>query len=433
MDSSVEIHPDELVDGWERALLGGLFWAPDHPLPPLLADEFFLERHRVVWQAMGELVEQGLDHGIFAVMEHLRQIGYLEAAGGRSALMAIGDDGNWAVPLLLTGYAERVRQAATSRAVRRLGQELAATGMLAEEIQKRLDAMPAPVSFKSPRDRWRQVQARWGKSGLQLGLSDVDRKLGGLFPGDLVVVGGRTSHGKTAMLVSTALHASVQEGFAVAYLTLEMSAAAVFRRFLGARARLRLVALRGGALGATEFELADQTAEWLSRQPLTILDASDLGGKAAERLLLAAAGCEAPVVMIDHLQEVVTEPGESRAYELGRFVGGLKDVAIRRGKVIILAAQLLRQADERRGPVLGDLKESGGIEEKADVVLLLDYPIKRRVKDAKPEDLLIYVAKNRDGGTGRTGVRILAEYGLVLQPGRQPGEEPAWVRGEEDS
>lgn len=780
MASSGDLRPDELADGYERALLAGLVWDPEHTLPPLLADEFFLERHRVVWTAMGELADLGVGRTLLAVIEHLRQQGRLEEVGGLGALVTLIEDGWLAIPSLLTGYAERIRAAATKRAVRRLGQELTATGMPGEEIQRWLDARPPPVSLASPRDRWREVQARWGKSGLQIGLPDVDRKLGGLFPGDLVVVGGRTSHGKalaldtvlptptgwttmgeiqvgdrligadgypskviyaspvfhgrqcykvtfsdgsgivadaehqwltwtraarrsqlvtassprtspfsrdqrhkaarpavvttgeiaaslrhlvywnhsisvcaplqapeaqllvdpyvlgvwlgdgataggritsadpdlvaaveatgqavrrhhdplsfglpglqvklralgvlgrkhipapylrssesqrravlaglldtdgtvltegavgldvtryelaetarelicslgyrctvstrrvrgrsletstcyrlrfatsdkvfalrrkvcllegrrashymrhrtdrrtivavtpidsvpvrcvqvsatdglylvgrswipthnTALLVSIALHASVQEGFGVAYLTLEMSAAAIFRRFLGARARLRLVALRGGALGASEFELADQTAEWLTRQPLAILDTSDLGGKGADRLLLAAGATDAPVVVIDHLQEAVTEPGESRAYELGRFVGGLKDVAIRRGKVILLAAQLLRQADERRGPALASLKESGGIEEKADVVLLLDYPVKRGAKDAGPEDLVVYVAKNRDGGTGRVPVRILPEYGLVLPPARQPGEDPEWVRSE---
>ena len=432
MASSVDLLPDELADGWERALLAGCLWAPEHPLPPLLADEFFVERHRTLWRAMGELAGQGLDHGLVAVREHLRQDGRLEEAGGVPSLLATFEDGWLAVPSLLIGYAERVREAATMRAVRRLGQELAATGMPAEEIQRRLGTLPGSVSFASPRDRWREVQARWGKSGLQLGLPDVDRKLGGLFPGDLVVVGGRTSHGKTAALVSAALHAVTMEGLAVAYLSLEMSAAAVFRRFLGARAHLRLVDLRGGSLGPSEFELADQTADWLTKQPLTILDAADLGGKAAERVLLAVGAAAAPVVVVDHLQEVVTEVGESRAYELGRFVGGLKEVALRRDKVILLAAQLLRQADERRGPALGDLKETGGTEEKADAVLLLDYPIKRRAKDAGPEDLLIYVAKNRDGGTGRVPVRILAQFGLVLPLGRQPGEEPEWVRNEVD-
>ena len=421
------LHPDELVDGWERALLGGLLCAPEYPLPPLLADEFFLGRHRVLWHAMGDLIGQGLDHGLVAVTNHLRQTGGLEEVGGIPGIMAVFEEGTCAIPSLLTGYAERVRQAATTRAMRRLGEELATTGMPPGEIQTRLDALPSPVSLGTPRDRWREVQARWGRSGLQVGLPDVDRKLGGLFPGDIVVVGGRPSFGKTAILASIALHAMVEGGFGVAYLTLEMSAAAIFRRFLGARARLRLVALRGGALGASEYELADQTADWLTKQPLAIFDAADLGGKAAERLLLAAGAASAPVVVIDHLQEVVTEGGESRAYELGRFVGGLKDVAIRRGKVILLAAQLLRQADDRHGPTLGMLKESGGTEEKADVVLLLDYPIRRRVKEAGREELWIHVAKNRDGGTGRVQVRILPEYGLVL-PGQVPKETPEWVR-----
>ena len=427
MASSADLRPDEIADGYERALLGGLMWDPEHPLPPLLAEEFFLERHRALWATLGELAELGVGRALPAVVEHLRQQQRIEEAGSLPGILAVFEEGGWAIPSLLTGYAERVRTAATARAVRRLGTELAGAGLTPAEIQARLDAFPAPVSLASPRDRWREVQARWGKTGLRLGFPDVDRKLGGLFPGDLLVVGGRPSHGKTALLVSVALHAGVEDGFGVAYLTLEMSAAAIFRRFLGARARLSLVGLRGGALGPSAFALAEETADWLGRQPFTILDAADLHGKAADRLVHAAAGSAAPVVVIDHLQEVVTPPGESRAYELGRFVGELKDVAIRREKVILLAAQLLRQADERKGPALGDLKESGGIEEKADVVLLLDYPIKRRAKDAAPEELIVYVAKNRDGGTGRVRARILPEYGLVLPWGRQPGEEPDWV------
>ena len=435
LNAEPSLHPEDLADGYERALLGGLLWVPEHPLPPLMAEEFFLERHRIVWTALAELSHAGVGHSLPALVEHLRQHGRIEEAGGLSGLLALFEvEGGWAIPSLLAGYAEQVRAAATRRAVRRLGHELAAQGMPPKEIQERVAAMPSPLALRlaHPRDRWREVQGRWGKSGLQLGLPAVDHMLGGLYPGDVVVVGGRTSYGKSSLLVSAALHALAEEGLAVAYLTLEMSAAAMFRRFVGARARLRLVNLRSGALGATEYELANQTATWLERQPLAILDVTDLGGKRADRVLLAAGAAEAPVLILDHLQEVTTD-GDSRAYELGRFVAGLKEVALRRDKVILVAAQLLRQADERRGPALADLKETGGTEEKADAVLLLDYPIKRRVKDAGQEELLVYVAKNRDGATGRLRVRILPEYGLVLSPGGPTGNdaEPAWVREEE--
>ena len=305
-----------------------------------------------------------------------------------------------------------------------MGEELAAQGLSREAIDARLVAMPSPLALRlaAARDRWREVQGRWGRSGLRFGLPDVDRWLGGLYPGDLVVVGGRPSHGKTAWLISAALHV-LNEGLAVAYVSLEMSAAAIFRRFLGARAHLRLVALRSGALGMTEFELAEATAAWIDRQPLRILDLADLGGSQADRMLSALESQEAPVLIVDHLQEVSTE-GESRAYELGRFLNGLKALAVRREKIILLAAQLLRQADDRRGPSLADLKESGSTEEKADIVILLDYPVKRRVKDADPEELLAYVAKNRDGGTGRTSVRIIPEYGLIL-PKKTAQETPS--------
>lgn len=435
MASNSDLLPSaDLADGYERALLAGLMWAPEHPLPPLLAEEFFLERHRILWITLAELSHVGVGHSMPALIEYLRQHGQLEEAGGLPGIMAIFEEGWLAIPSLLAGYAEQIRAAATRRAVRRLGHELAAEGMPPEEVQARVAAMPSPLAlrFAHPRDRWREVQGRWGKSGFRIGLPDVDHKLGGLYPGDLVIVGGRPSHGKSSLLVSAALHALAEEGLAVAYLTLEMSAAAMFRRFIGARARLRLVSLRSGALSATEFELANQTAAWLEGQPLAILDATDLGGTRADRVLLAAGAAEAPILILDHLQEVTTG-GDSRAYELGRFIAGLKEVALRRDKVVLVAAQLLRQADERRGPALADLKETGGTEEKADIVLLLDYPIKRRVKDAAPTELLIYVAKNRDGATGRVAAGILPQYGLILpsSPVRTPGEEPAWVRGEE--
>src|SRR3990167_4589458 len=126
MASSADLLPDELADGWERALLAGSLWAPEHPLPPLLVEEFFLERHRTLWRAMGDLAEQGLDHGLVAVTEHLRQEGRIEEAGGIASLMALFEDGWLAVPSLLTGYAGRVREAATMRAVRRLGRARAA-------------------------------------------------------------------------------------------------------------------------------------------------------------------------------------------------------------------------------------------------------------------------------------------------------------------
>jgi len=93
MALSADLHPDEIADGYERALVGGLLWDPERPLPPLLADEFFLERHRVIWTAMGELGILGVGHALPALTEHLRQRNQLQEAGGLEGLVALFDEG----------------------------------------------------------------------------------------------------------------------------------------------------------------------------------------------------------------------------------------------------------------------------------------------------------------------------------------------------
>ena len=113
--------------------------------------------------------------------------------------------------------------------------------------------------------------------------------------------------------------------------------------------------------------------------------------------------------MLDHLQEVATE-GESRALALGQFVGALKELALRDQKIVILAAQLHRAGAEE--PHLAALKESGGIEEKAYIVLLLDYVAKRN-PERRTDELDVLVAKNRDGGTGTVTLRFAPMIGKV--------------------
>mgnify|MGYP001583612337 CR=1 FL=1 len=93
MALSVELRPNEVADGYERALLAGLMWDPEHVLPPLLADEFFLERHRGIWTAMGELADLGVGRALPAVIEHLRQQGRLEEVGGLGGLMTLFEEG----------------------------------------------------------------------------------------------------------------------------------------------------------------------------------------------------------------------------------------------------------------------------------------------------------------------------------------------------
>ena len=404
------MRPDELVDGYERSLLGGVLWEPLVPLPPLRPEEFYLERHRIIWQVMMELERPTL----LLLVERLRQTDQLEFSGGLPYLVQLFEEGTWALPTLLVDYAQQVRDAATRRELRALGSELESTGLSRDQVEERLAAIPRPglVRNRDIPTLWDQVQGFWIAGAVRLGIEGIDRLIGRLFPGDLVVIGARPSHGKTAIIVSMALRIAAEDGVSVSICSLEMPATGILRRFLGAQARVRLSALRTGALGPTEFELAEMTVEWLARQPLTIRDVADLGSKRADRVLAAIQADPALVIMLDHLQEVITEDTESRALALGQFCGALKEIALRDRKVLVLTAQLSRGADRQEQPSLAYLKESGGIEEKADVVILLDYPAKTD-SGRPPTELDAYVAKNRDGATGKVTLPFLPEIGKV--------------------
>ncbi len=404
---------DELTDGYERAVLGAVLTDP-RECPALRPEEFFVERHRVVWASILDLRDQGRAPDAVLVHGRLREQGQLEAVGGPGYLAKLVEEG--CVLFQVNDYAQKIREAATSRALRRFGAELAEQGATADQVQAALSEMPRPMAvtrFDALR-LWGDVQASWLSVPVRLGLDPVDRLIGGLEPGALVVVGGRTSHGKSSLLACSALRIAASEEVAVSYLTLETPATAMLRRMIGARAKVPLAGLRSGALDPTQFERAEQTAVWIRGLPLAIRDVTDLGTKAEERVRQAVAADPAQVIVVDHLQEVLTDDRESRAYSLGQFLSRLKELAIRHAKIFLLAAQVGRRGDRQtEPPTLGDLKESGGIEERADVVLLLHYAHKAGAEGRSPEELDVVVAKNRDGGTGKRTVRFIAQYGLV--------------------
>ena len=349
------LHADELSDQVEQALLGAILTTGQRELPGLLSEEFFLEKHRLIWQAILDVRDVGQHPGLVAVHHELCRIGRIDEAGGAAALAFAVEAG--CLALDVDDYADRVRADATSRALRRLGMELHERGLSEEEVRDRLGRVPQPRSARpfSGDALWQNVQVQWLEPPVLLGLPDVDRRAR-LLPGDLVVVGGRTSHGKTAVLVSAAMR-MLSDGLSVLYLSLETPAEAVWRRAIAARGRVALAALRAGTLTPSEFQIAEEVSADLARRRFVVRDVRALGSKRAERILDAIRAEPADVVMLDHAQEVITE-GESRALELGLFFARLKEVALARPCVVFCAAQLSRLTDQSRDlPALAALKE----------------------------------------------------------------------------
>lgn len=409
----------------ERAVLGALLLdaAAWHEVAGAVSrDDFYRVAHAEIYQAMARLVaaQQPIDLTTVA-----RQLGdRLEAVGGRAYLAGLIDG----VPRVKHAerYAALVRRDALRRLIRRHAAGVARAA-LAE------DADPATIAAEAARQFW-ALSAEAGAAGtvtareaeqqyvaslesdgapVRTGFTDLDMLIGGLRPGDLTVVAARPGTGKSSWALGVADYLA-QNGEATALLfTLEMSARRLAARRLAWRSGVRAAVLERGR--ATDEEIARV--------------ASALQADAGDRLLLCetartladvATWCERVqqrtalgVVVVDYLQLV--QPGDkrkSREEEVAMVARGLKDTAKRLAVPLVAVAQLSRAPEGRRDkrPRLGDLRESGAIEQDADQVLFL---FREELYQPTPERRGIaelIVAKNRDGPVGVVQLQFDADF-----------------------
>jgi replicative DNA helicase len=404
--------PDAAILPTERALLGAMLLDGCDRIPPLLPNEFYLDRHRMIWQAMCELAE-GCDGTTLA--RELGERGQLEAAGGVAYIAQLLEEGVTAH--LVSRYAQDIRGAARQRAIRRLGLEMQRQGLDAEEIQRRLAEMPGPMasSVETIGDIWARIKAGWHQpfTRIDSGLKAVDAIQEGISPGEILVVAGRTSHAKTAMLCHLAV-AIAEQGYSVEFISLEETVEAITRRCVANRTGLvSYKMLRTGNLLAPELEEAEKAVAHLEDLPLRITAVSTLQSLDEDHVCGVVAASTAQVVIVDHLQKVSTR-GDSRAYGLERAMNRFHAAALRDHRVVILAVQINRGMETEqkpRAPRLADLRDSGAIEIIARSIWLLYWPWKH--DSTKPFDRYeLYVAKHSDGGTGKADLIFQPQYGL---------------------
>ncbi len=391
----------------ERALIGMVIRDGAETIPPLSPAEFLLDRHRVIWRVLLDLAE-GTE--LPQVAHELAQRGQLEEAGGAAHLAVCFEEaGLW---VHAKDYARRIREAARKREVRRLGAEMQAKGLSPAEIEARLAEIPGPMAeaVTTVGEVWEQVKANWGKPKVFAlsGLIAIDKIQDGIPEGDILVVAGRTSHGKTGFLCHLAVQIAAQ-GLTVNFLSLEETDQSIVRRMVSCRTgqvqynRLRM----GTDLIQPELEEAEKAVAYLDGLPMRITTLSTLRTLDEEHVCGAVAASQGKVVIVDHLQKVSTR-GDSRVYGLERVMNRLHAIALRDRKIVILAVQINRGIEgENRPPRLSDLRDSGAIEIVARSIWLLYWPW--RNDRTKPHDHYeVYVEKHADGGTGK------AE--LIFQP-----------------
>lgn len=430
-----KIPPQDLA--CERALIGAVLCGMD-PLPPLLAEEFYQEAHRRIWGACQAVDALDGRCTLPTVCAYLAQHGQLEEVGGPAHLARCVEEGCAVWPL--TGLARTIRDRARSRAVILLGADLVRDGYapgdpVAEaELQRRLSALPGPLAqaIWDPPDAWAQIRARWGQDGMRTGWGALDDLAGGLWPGELIIVAGRTSHGKTSFSAAAGVRMAQSEGLSVDMITLEDPVPAMTRRLIATLTGLSYRRLRTGDLSPAEAQRADAAVAQLAALPICVTGIDRHGQASEDGVLGLLAQAKGRVVMIDHLQRIWTKD-QSRAYGLERVLARIHSHVQRTGQIAWVNCQLNRQVEGRKDgkPQLSDLRDSGAIEILARQVWIVSWPHKW---DEKRDwrDYHVEVAKNSEGQTGPVELRWDPKSGRFWTADEGPPEDlagnvPSWV------
>lgn len=430
----------------ERAVLGCLLMEGTRVMDllagtALVEGDFFTERHRAIYRAIVTLHVASEPIDLMTTHEALKRCGDLEVAGGAAALAQLVEDAVFVSQA--DAYARRMVDYGTLREVIQ-----AASGAIsrafdahqsADEVIGELDQVLDKLRRRSrgedydPAVAWSRVVLGWKRGVIRLGLEPLDAVTGGHMRGDLVVVAGRSSHGKTALMACDRPLALAQAGVRVDVIALEEPEDAITRRWVGNLADVPLYALRRGDLSPAEFLRAESAVAAIQKFPLRVVGVQTLRS-AEERVVIAeVALSKADVVVIDHADKVEYRRAgreDLRTYAIGRFLNRLHLLAQRDRKLVIVNAQLDRAVERtRRRPTVGDISGSQQFERVARQILLLWWPWKVTPDKHPAGEFEVYVAKNSEGGTGKVELGYRAATGRFGPRGAVPVDPD--VRAEE--
>ncbi len=432
------IPPPQNVEA-EELLLASLIDGPQNNIAEAMAlvshDDFYREGHRRIFNAITELFGVGEPIEPITVIEQLTKTGDLDMAGGRDAVLDL-----MTTPYIAASYrsyGEMVRDTATQRRLLQVGQEIEI--LVAEregettDMVQRAEDLVYELSNKRTRGDFigtgdlvtssleRLVAASEHGSevtGLPSGFEDLDRLTGGFRPSNLIVIAARPSMGKTALALGMAEHVALTEGQTVAIFSLEMSGEELTQRMLCSVAMVDASRMRSGRLSADDWPRVSQAADRLTKAPIFIDDSEGMTVtemRTKARRLKAREGLG--LVVVDYIQLMEGAPhlrrrDENRVQEISAISRGLKMMARDLDVPIIVVSQLNRSPDARtdKRPMLSDLRESGAIEQDADMVLLI-YRDDYYEQDSESKGIAeVNVAKHRNGPTDRVKLAFMGTY-----------------------
>jgi replicative DNA helicase len=426
----------------EQSVLGGLLLeatALDKITDLIQPDDFYRQEHRLIFRQIVRLSEQAKPVDVITVAEALEIAGELDKVGGLPYLGSLAQN----VPSAanIRRYGEIVRERSIMRKLAEVGSDIASsaynpTGRDAAQLLDEAESkvfeiaeagskgkqgfLPMPPLLTQVVERIETLYARDNASdvtGIATGFTDLDRKTSGLHPGDLVIVAGRPSMGKTALAINIAENVALDSGLPVAIFSMEMGAAQLVMRMIGSVGKLNQQDLRTGKLQDDDWGRLTQALGKLNDAPIHIdesaaLSSLDLRAR-SRRLHRQNNGLG--LIVVDYLQLMSSNVGkasENRATEISEISRSLKALAKELQVPVIALSQLNRSLEQRtdKRPVMSDLRESGAIEQDADLILFIYRDEVYNSDSPSQGKAEIIIGKQRNGPIGKVELAFRGEY-----------------------
>ena len=416
----------------ERAVLGALLLEREslpRALEILRPADFYKDGHRKIFDALIALFDRNEPGDVVTVAEELKRRSEMEDVGGPAALAGLVDEAATAAHLL--AYAGIVREKAVLRELIRISTEIIgrsyessgrihelldqAERLIFQIAQRHLRGGAQPIRAIL-NDTFKYIERLYERkehvTGLASGFEKLDRMTAGFQPGDFIIIAGRPSMGKTAFALNIARHAGVVDRKKVLILSLEMSKEQLVQRLLCSDGRVDSNKLRTGQLDHRDWRLLTNAAGRLNEAPIFIDETaaiSVLEARAKARRMMAEHGLD--LIVIDYLQLMSGRNPENRQQEISEISRSLKALAKELHVPVVALSQLSRAVENRqhKEPQLSDLRESGALEQDADLIMFLYRPGWYSPEgDTRLAEVII--GKQRNGPTGKVDLTFLPEY-----------------------
>ncbi|MBX9894875.1 MAG: replicative DNA helicase [Nitrosomonas sp.] len=424
----------------EQSVLGGLMLDNDawEKVADIITEaDFYRYDHRLIYQHICKLIEQSKPADVITVAESLETSAELQTVGGLAYIGTMVQ--NTPSAANIKRYAEIVRERSIMRNLAQIGVQItdsaySPAGRTAADLLDEAEAKVFEIAEEGARGKegfvgiqplLKQVVERIellysqdnpsNVTGVACGFHDLDQKTSGFQPGDLIIVAGRPSMGKTAFSLNIAEYVALELNKPVAVFSMEMGGAQLAMRLLGSVGKLDQHKVRTGRLADEDWPKLTHALGKLNEAPIYIDETAALNAlelRARARRLYRQYG-ELGLIVVDYLQLMSsTSQGENRATEISEISRALKGLAKELKVPVIALSQLNRSLEQRpnKRPVMSDLRESGAIEQDADVILFI-YRDEVYNPDSPDKGIAeIIIGKQRNGPIGTVDLTFLGEY-----------------------